>query len=651
MAQPSVKITGGTGLDAVILSSNPTGSENALVVRMIPGSAAQPISGTVTSNQGTANTAANAWPYKLTDGTNNATVTAGGSLNVNITGGAASGSTTTDTTAFTATTSTDTVIGGFFQTVSTNFALGNGQSGAVQLTTNRAMHVNLRDSVGVALTSTSSALDINLKSGSIANTSFIATQSTPGVHGNYYWSRLSDGTNDVIVSGAGAIKVDGSAVTQPISGSVTVSGTVTANIGTTNGLALDATLTGGTAKFQLGNGTNYAALTNENSSYGLNVHVNNASPINVAITTAAATTTAGSLAALNAVLTATATNYDTALVTLKGTFTAVTVQFWASDDSGTTYYPVQAVRTDANLAGTSFALTDSSTTSYFVNVAGATTLQVKASAYGSGSVTARISPNGSSFTPTVVAGLAAGTNLVGGVTLVDAAGTNKASISVGGAIKVDGSAVTQPVSGTVAFSNTTVAVTQATASSLNATIVGVGTAGTASGGVLTVQGAASMTALKVDGSAVTQPVSGTVAVTGVATAANQTNGTALAQVSNGTNSAAVVNIAPAYNAYALVTRNIDSAANYLHIAATGVIAATNTKSGAGLLKAVVINNPGDTGATLTIYDNTSGIASIVAVIDLAVQPCTLTYGLALATGLSYAVAGITTSCDVTVLYA
>jgi hypothetical protein len=40
----------------------------------------------------------------------------------------------------------------------------------------------------------------------------------------------------------GRVPVDGSGVTQP------VSGTVTANIGTTNGLALDATLTGGTQK-------------------------------------------------------------------------------------------------------------------------------------------------------------------------------------------------------------------------------------------------------------------------------------------------------------------------------------------------------------------------------------------------------------------
>jgi hypothetical protein len=54
----------------------------------------------------------------------------------------------------------------------------------------------------------------------------------------------SDGTNarNVKVSATGVISVDGSAATQP------VSGTVTANIGTTNGLALDATLTGGTQK-------------------------------------------------------------------------------------------------------------------------------------------------------------------------------------------------------------------------------------------------------------------------------------------------------------------------------------------------------------------------------------------------------------------
>lgn len=54
-----------------------------------------------------------------------------------------------------------------------------------------------------------------------------------------------------------ALKVDGSSVTQPVSGSVT------ANIGTTNGLALDATLTGGTQKTKLvdSGGTNVATIS------------------------------------------------------------------------------------------------------------------------------------------------------------------------------------------------------------------------------------------------------------------------------------------------------------------------------------------------------------------------------------------------------
>lgn len=53
------------------------------------------------------------------------------------------------------------------------------------------------------------------------------------------------------------LKTDGSGTTQPISG------TVTANIGTTNGLALDATLTGGTQKTKLVDtgGTNVASVS------------------------------------------------------------------------------------------------------------------------------------------------------------------------------------------------------------------------------------------------------------------------------------------------------------------------------------------------------------------------------------------------------
>lgn len=144
---------------------------------------------------------------------------------------------------------------------------------------------------------------------------------------------------------------------------------------------------------------------------------------------------------------------------------------------------------------------------------------------------------------------------------VDVGGNLTGLVGTANGLKVDGSAVTQPVSGTVT-------VTQGTAANLNATVTGtvaatqsgswnvgqtgswtvaatqsgtwtvgatqsgtwdinnisgtislptgaataakqpaLGTAGTASADVITVQGIASMTALKVDGSAVTQPVS------------------------------------------------------------------------------------------------------------------------------------------------
>lgn len=66
-----------------------------------------------------------------------------------------------------------------------------------------------------------------------------ANQGTANTPANKWPIEIVDsaGVNIATVSAAGAVKVDGSAVTQP------VSGTVTANIGTTNGLALDASVT------------------------------------------------------------------------------------------------------------------------------------------------------------------------------------------------------------------------------------------------------------------------------------------------------------------------------------------------------------------------------------------------------------------------
>lgn len=67
----------------------------------------------------------------------------------------------------------------------------------------------------------------------------------------------SGGSNVAAVSAAGALKVDNSAVTQPVSGAVT------ANIGTSGSLALDATLTGGAQKTKIvdSGGSNVAAVS------------------------------------------------------------------------------------------------------------------------------------------------------------------------------------------------------------------------------------------------------------------------------------------------------------------------------------------------------------------------------------------------------
>jgi len=94
---------------------------------------------------------------------------------------------------------------------------------------------------------------------------------------------------------------------------------------------------------------------------------------------------------------------------------------------------------------------------------------------------------------------------------------------------VDGSGVTQPVSGTVAVSGTT-AISAAslplpTGAATSAKQPALGTAGTPSTDVLTVQGATSMTALKVDGSGVTQPVSGPLTDTQLRASAVPVSGT------------------------------------------------------------------------------------------------------------------------------
>lgn len=103
-------------------------------------------------------------------------------------------------------------------------------------------------------------------------------------------------------------------------------------------------------------------------------------------------------------------------------------------------------------------------------------------------------------------------SVITGVTTGGGGGYVNVKVNPSGAVQIDGSGVTQPISA-ASLPLPTGAATAAKQPAL-------GTAGTASADVITIQGIASMTAVKVDGSAVTQPVSGTVTATAVGNVAS-----------------------------------------------------------------------------------------------------------------------------------
>lgn len=171
--------------------------------------------------------------------------------------------------------------------------------------------------------------------------------------------------------------------------------------------------------------------------------------------------------------------------------------------------------------------------------------------------------------------------------------------------KVDGSAVTQPVS---LSSVPTHAVTQS--------------------GTFTVQpgNTANTTAWKVDGSAVTQPVSGTFW--------QSTQPVSLASVpTHAVTQSGLFTVTPGNTGYSY---------NHINTAVT-----TNVCTGAGVLHSIVVSKPGTSGV-LTVYDNTSGAGTVIAVTG-ATTSCTLIYDLNFTTGITivstFGVAG-----DYTVTY-
>lgn len=158
---------------------------------------------TVTANIGTAGTLALAanqtnatQKTQIVDGSGNVIAATSNNLNVQCANCSGSGVSTADAATFTAGASLFAGTGGFFQTTATSNPLTNGQQGMWQMTANRAGFVNLRNASGAELGVAAAPVQVSL-----ANTAANAT----------------------------AVKVDGSAVTQPVSlTSTTITGTVAA---------------------------------------------------------------------------------------------------------------------------------------------------------------------------------------------------------------------------------------------------------------------------------------------------------------------------------------------------------------------------------------------------------------------------------------
>lgn len=164
-------------------------------------------------------------------------------------------------------------------------------------------------------------------------------------------------------------------------------------------------------------------------------------------------------------------------------------------------------------------------------------------------------------------------------------------------------------------------------------------------------------------------VSSTALPTGAATAANQT--TALTRLGDVTETAPTTDTASSglNGRLQRIAQRITAVIGALPTALTGVgnlkvsveeafsntyahiSTATTTvvKSGAGTLRSICVNTKGTVASTVTVYDNTAGSGTKIAVIDSLSALGTYIYDVAFSTGLTVVSTG-TVAPDITVSY-
>jgi len=89
-----------------------------------------------------------------------------------------------------------------------------------------------------------------------------------------------------------------------------------------------------------------------------------------------------------------------------------------------------------------------------------------------------------------------------------------------------------------------------------------------------------------------------------------------------------------------------ASSSYLHLNANGT---TTVKSGAGVLRRIIINTRGGIVNTLTIYNNTAATGAVIGAVDTVNAGGAFDYELDFTTGLTVVLAG-GTAADITIIY-
>jgi hypothetical protein len=363
-----------------------------------------------------------------------------------------------------------------------------------KLTSPLTANTNLRDGSGNAIGSSGGALNVAITSGGGTNPSVGATGAAVPASANFLGAQ--DGSGNLLglrASTGGALKIDGSGFTQPVSGSVSVSNfpgtqTVSGSVSVSN---FPATQPVSAASLPLPSGASTSALqTSGNSSLS-------------SLDSKLPAKGQAAMAASTPVVIAS----DQSAIPITGSITATNS---ANGNTGSAV-PAQATQV-AGSDGTNLRA---------LKVSSAGVLSVDGSAVTqpvSGTFWQTTQPVSAASLPLPSGASTSALQTTGNTSLSSIDSKIPASLTVSSTrLLVDGSGVTQPVSGT--FWQATQPVSAASlplpsGAATSAKQPALGTAGSASADVISIQGITGMTAVKVDGSAVTQPVSGTVGVSG-----------------------------------------------------------------------------------------------------------------------------------------